>query len=211
MVSAIRTGQRNPARNGVSGAAVGQAVLAIQTANGAQARDDLTCDSQRFWPSFDDVALRLASTATCSGRSLGKSAFQVKPISAGALGLMRVMPATAKLAMRRGDLARHLGAGGGQVIERDLIIPERNIEIGSYHLAWLLKRYDNLRPLAIAAYNAGKSRGSMAERLANIPIDVWIGHSPSGKRATMCRMCWHFRWSTKALPAPGLSCRTMNG
>ena len=92
---------------------------------------------------------------------------------------MQVMPATAKLAMRRGDLARHLGAGSGQVIERDLIIPERNIEIGSYHLAWLLKRYDNLRPLAIAAYNAGESRvDRWLKGSRNIPIDVWIETIP---------------------------------
>ncbi len=161
---------------------LGKLFLAIQTANGAQARDDLTLRfPTAFGPSFDDVALRHSIDGNLlRAITRQESAFQVKAkSSAGALGLMQVMPATAKLAMRRGDLARHLGAGSGQVIERDLIIPERNIEIGSYHLAWLLKRYDNLRPLAIAAYNAGESRvDRWLKGSRNIPIDVWIETIP---------------------------------
>ena len=92
---------------------------------------------------------------------------------------MQVMPATAKLAMRRGNLAANLGKGSGQAIEQDLLIPERNIEIGSYHLAWLLKRYDNQRPLAIAAYNAGERRvDRWIKSAANTPMDVWIETIP---------------------------------
>jgi soluble lytic murein transglycosylase len=59
------------------------------------------------------------------------------------------------------------------------VIPERNIEIGSYHLRWLLKRYNNLRPLAIAAYNAGESRvDRWLRRSPSVPIDVWIETIP---------------------------------
>ena len=69
--------------------------------------------------------------------------------------------------------------GSGQAIEQDLLIPERNIEIGSYHLAWLLKRYDNQRPLAIAAYNAGERRvDRWIKSAANTPMDVWIETIP---------------------------------
>ena len=161
---------------------LGKLFLAIQTANGAQARDDLTLRfPTAYGPSFDDVALRHnIDGSLLRAITRQESAFQVKAkSSAGALGLMQVMPATAKLAMRRGNLARHLGAGSGQVIEHDLVIPERNIEIGSYHLAWLLKRYDNLRPLAIAAYNAGESRvDRWLKGASNIPIDVWIETIP---------------------------------
>lgn len=161
---------------------LGKLFLAIQTANAAQARDDLTLRfPAAYGPSFDDVALRHnIDGSLLRAITRQESAFQVKAkSSAGALGLMQVMPATAKLAMRRGNLARHLGAGSGQVIEHDLVIPERNIEIGSYHLGWLLKRYDNLRPLAIAAYNAGESRvDRWLRRSPSVPIDVWIETIP---------------------------------
>ncbi len=161
---------------------LGQLFLAIQTANGAQARDDLSLRfPTAYGPSFDDVALRHnIDSSLLRAITRQESAFQVKAkSSAGALGLMQVMPATAKLAMRRGNLARHLGAGSGQVIEHDLVIPERNIEIGSYHLGWLLKRYNNLRPLAIAAYNAGESRvDRWLKRSPSVPIDVWIETIP---------------------------------
>ena len=56
------------------------------------------------------------------------------------------MPATAKLAIRRGGLTAVMGSGSGKAVEQDLFIPERNIEIGSYHLSWLLRRYSGLRP-----------------------------------------------------------------
>jgi soluble lytic murein transglycosylase len=161
---------------------LGRLFLTIQTANGAQARDDLALRfPAAYGPSFDDVALRHSiDSSLLRAITRQESAFQVKAkSSAGALGLMQVMPATAKLAMRRGNLARHLGAGSGQVIEHDLVIPERNIEIGSYHLGWLLKRYDNLRPLAIAAYNAGESRvDRWLRRSPSVPIDVWIETIP---------------------------------
>ena len=161
---------------------LGKLFLAIQTANGAQARDDLTLRfPTAYAPSFDDVALRHnIDGSLLRAITRQESAFQVKAkSSAGALGLMQVMPATAKLAMRRGNLASHLGAGSGQVIEHDLVIPERNIEIGSYHLSWLLKRYDNRRPLAIAAYNAGESRvDRWLKRSPSMPIDVWIETIP---------------------------------
>ena len=95
-----------------------------------------------------------ASTATCWAITRQESAFQVRPNQAPALSASCRSCRHSQAGYATGDLARHLPARSS--IEHDLIIPERNIEIGSYHLAWLLKRYGNLRPLAIAAYNAGK-------------------------------------------------------
>ena len=130
---------------------LGKLFLAIQTANRADARNDLTL---RF-PSAYAVVYQEASLRQSVDPYLLKaitrqeSAFQVKAkSSAGALGLMQVMPATAKLAIRRGGLTAIMGSGSGRFVEQDLMIPERNIEIGSYHLAWLLRRYSGLRPLS---------------------------------------------------------------
>lgn len=161
---------------------MGKLFLAIQTANRADARNDLTL---RF-PSAYAVAYQQASLRHSIDPYLlqaitrQESAFQVKAkSSAGALGLMQVMPATAKLAIRRGGLTTVMGSGSGKVVEQDLVIPERNIEIGSYHLAWLLRRYSGLRPLAIAAYNAGESRvDRWLRRARSIPMDVWIETIP---------------------------------
>lgn len=161
---------------------MGKLFLAIQTANRADARNDLTL---RF-PSAYAVAYQEASLRHSIDPYLlqaitrQESAFQVKAkSSAGALGLMQVMPATAKLAIRRGGLTTVMGSGSGKVVEQDLVMPERNIEIGSYHLAWLLRRYSGLRPLAIAAYNAGESRvDRWLRRARSIPMDVWIETIP---------------------------------
>ena len=161
---------------------MGKLFLAIQTANRADARNDLTL---RF-PSAYAVAYQEASLRHSIDPYLlqaitrQESAFQVKAkSSAGALGLMQVMPSTAKLAIRRGGLTTVMGSGSGKVVEQDLVIPERNIEIGSYHLAWLLRRYSGLRPLAIAAYNAGESRvDRWLRRARSIPMDVWIETIP---------------------------------
>lgn len=57
----------------------------------------------------------------------------------GARGLMQLMPNTAA---QYGDV--------------DLFDPEQNIDIGTRHLKYLLKKYDDDLPITFAAYNAGE-------------------------------------------------------
>jgi soluble lytic murein transglycosylase-like protein len=57
----------------------------------------------------------------------------------GARGLMQLMPSTAA---QYGDV--------------DLFDPEQNIDVGTRHLKYLLKKYDDDLPIAFAAYNAGE-------------------------------------------------------
>ena len=64
--------------------------------------------------------------------------------SAGALGLMQVMPATGKTAAKNIGLANY-----------SLTNPEDNINIGTYYLDYTHNRYNNNSMLAIASYNAG--------------------------------------------------------
>lgn len=161
---------------------IGRLYLAIQTANNAGARDDLSLRfPEAFGPLFNAAALRHGVDSNLL-RAIARqeSAFQTKAISsAGALGLMQVMPATGKIAVRRGALKKHIGSDLGQAIKKDLHTPERNIEIGAFHLSWLLDRYDNQRPLAIAAYNAGESRADRWLKTgADSPMDVWIETIP---------------------------------
>lgn len=70
--------------------------------------------------------------------------------TAGAIGLMQVLPTTAKA------VARHLGIPG-KMSESALQDPVTNIRVGTAYLAELLARYHDDERLALAAYNAGIS------------------------------------------------------
>jgi len=72
--------------------------------------------------------------------------------SAGAVGLMQVMPSTGAL------VARDLGAA--RYSPRDLLEPASNIQYGTWYLNRLLARYQGCTPLAVAAYNAGPTNVS---------------------------------------------------
>lgn len=66
---------------------------------------------------------------------------------AGAVGLMQLLPETAKgIALR---------TGGDRFVVSDLVDPEINVRYGSWYLRNLLNRYDDVRT-ALAAYHAGQ-------------------------------------------------------
>jgi soluble lytic murein transglycosylase len=67
--------------------------------------------------------------------------------SAGAVGLMQLLPATAK------GIAIH--TGGSKFVTSDLYNPEINVRYGAWYLHHLLQKYGDER-LALAAYNAGQ-------------------------------------------------------
>lgn len=69
---------------------------------------------------------------------------------AGARGLMQLMPATAKETARKEGI-KYKG-------KRSLYQAETNIRLGSAYYARLLKKFNNNRVLATAAYNAGPHR-----------------------------------------------------
>lgn len=69
---------------------------------------------------------------------------------AGAVGLMQVLPAT----------ARRFGVKDG----RRLVQPEACVQAGAGYMKWLLERFDNDLTLAVAAYNAGEGA---VERFGN--------------------------------------------
>lgn len=78
-----------------------------------------------------------------------ESAFKIDAKSSkGAMGLMQLMPETAR-----------------QYRVRDILDPKENIYAGTQHLRYLIGRYDNVS-LALAAYNAGE--GAVA-RYQGIP------------------------------------------
>lgn len=66
--------------------------------------------------------------------------------SAGAMGLMQLMPETAKRTAKKFDLPL-----------KSLYRPDANVQIGSHHLKELMDKYDQSLILTAAAYNAGST------------------------------------------------------
>ena len=101
-----------------------------------------------------------------------ESAFDPGAISsAGARGLMQLMPATAR------GVASRIKADRPDV--DDLLDPVVNLHLGTHHLASLARRYDGHRALMAAAYNAGQHRADRWRRDAGgVPKDVWIERIP---------------------------------
>lgn len=92
--------------------------------------------------------------------------------SAGALGLMQLMPATAQ------ETANRVGM---RISNQDLLQPEINIALGSRYLSGLLQNFNGNRALAAAAYNAGPNRVRQWLRQtseAPVPLDIWIETIP---------------------------------
>lgn len=85
--------------------------------------------------------------------------------SAGALGVMQLMPATAK------QVAAKIGVTYSS--NNSLTNPDLNIRLGTNYLGQMLRRFDNNRILASAAYNAGPGRVNQWLN-PNVPFDVWI-------------------------------------
>ena len=66
----------------------------------------------------------------------------------GAIGLMQLLPETAKgIALR---------TGGSRFVVRDLLNPEINVRYGCWYLRHLLRKYDGDVRKALAAYNGGQ-------------------------------------------------------
>ncbi len=89
---------------------------------------------------------------------------------AGAIGLMQLMPGTARqVATRRGIDLPGLGA---------LLDPDTNISLGSGYLQRMMARFDGNMLAATAAYNAGPNR--VAQWLPQTPLaaDVWVENIP---------------------------------
>ncbi len=89
--------------------------------------------------------------------------------SAGAVGLMQLMPATAR------QMGKELGV---KAPKWRLIDGEFNIKLGVKYLNHLMGRFDNNMVLTAAAYNAGPSRVNkwMADR--PVAADLWVETIP---------------------------------
>jgi soluble lytic murein transglycosylase len=81
--------------------------------------------------------------------------FDPRTSSAGAVGLMQLMPDTATFLAKR--------SGATTFSTSDLSTPAVNIAYGSYYLRYLLNEYHGNTVLALAAYNGGETN-----------VDSWV-------------------------------------
>lgn len=98
-----------------------------------------------------------------------ESAFNASATSsAGAMGLIQVMPATAKATARKYKILYRN--------KKQLHNPAINIPIGSKYYMSMLERFDNNRILATAAYNAGPHRVDqwLKKSSGKLPFDIWM-------------------------------------
>jgi soluble lytic murein transglycosylase len=112
------------------------------------------------------AAAKHLDPALIAGVIYAESKFEPRRSSAGAEGLMQILPATAYY-------LAHL-SGGSRFTATDLARPDINVAYGSYYLRYLLDHYSGNEMLAVAAYNGG---------LAN--VDKWVSraHAEGGELA----------------------------
>ncbi|WP_459426790.1 transglycosylase SLT domain-containing protein [Pseudohaliea sp.] len=152
-------------------AAEGWYHLAIDAANEAAAHDALEL---RFPLAYRDVftararALGLPETELMAIARRESAFFPAAHSSAGARGLMQVLPATGR------QVASRLGVAAPAAA---LYRVEDNVLIGSAYYRQLLERYGGNRVLALAAYNAGPNRVDNW-RGRNLPLESWIETLP---------------------------------
>jgi soluble lytic murein transglycosylase len=122
-----------------------------------------------FRRAYDDLHLPLAYTSIIRQQAAEKhldpalvaaviyaeTKFDPRPSSAGAEGLMQILPQTAEFLARR--------SGATTFTVADLGTPAVNIAYGSYYLRYLLNEYSGNEVLALAAYNGGETN-----------VDRWV-------------------------------------
>jgi len=119
----------------------------------------LASSTRRLPPSWAFAIARQESAFRADARS-----------SAGALGLMQIMPATARATARKFDIPLKN--------DKDLLSPNTNIALGTAYLAQLQEQFGS-RVLASAAYNAGPTRvRSWLKDTSGLPWDVWVENIP---------------------------------
>jgi soluble lytic murein transglycosylase len=105
-----------------------------------------------------EAAAKHVDAALIAAVIYAESKFEPRPSSAGAQGLMQILPETAYY-------LAHL-SGGSRFTASDLATPSVNVAYGTYYLRYLLDHYNGNELMAVAAYNGG---------LAN--VDRWVARA----------------------------------
>ncbi|MGK0673128.1 MAG: transglycosylase SLT domain-containing protein [Halothiobacillaceae bacterium] len=162
-------------------------------------------------PWRDEVEHFARQAAIDSGWMFGvmrrESAFMPDVVSsAGAQGLMQLMPETARYVAKKFDLS----VSGNS----DLHDPIFNMRLGSAYLRYVLDKFDENQVLATAAYNAGPGRvRQWLPKAETLPADIWVDTIPFAETREYCRAVLHyttvFEWRLYGAARP-LSARMPN-
>ncbi|MEC4813793.1 MAG: transglycosylase SLT domain-containing protein [Scytonema sp. PMC 1069.18] len=117
--------------------------------------------------------------------------------SAGAVGLMQVLPDTAKW------IAPQIKADSKKI---DLENPDYNIKMGTWYLVHTHEQYGDNSMLAIASYNAGP--GNVAKWLKTLPqqdVDEFVETIPFGETKNYVRQVFGNYWNYLRLYNPEMS------
>lgn len=127
----------------------------MASSGGAWLESAVRAQARHLRPLIRQMGLRYGvDAAWISALIEVESGFNARAVSPkGARGLMQIMPATAS----------HYGVRN----VRDLLNPERNLDVGVRHLRQLLDAHDHNWVLALSAYNAGQ--GAVARKGNRIP------------------------------------------
>ena len=147
---------------------------AIRTISQAKYWDDLEV---RFPMAHRDTLVREAKRRDLHSSwvfavTRQESAFMADARShVGAMGLMQLMPATAKETAKRYGIALSK--------PQNALNPETNIQLGAAYLSQVYGQFNGNRVLASAAYNAGPGRVRQWLRGADhLSYDVWVENIP---------------------------------
>ncbi len=134
---------------------------------------------QTGWPSPCIPPPNAVPTALALGIMRQESSFDpAVQSSAGAIGLMQLLPATAAGVAR--DI--HASFKPGMLVD-----PATNMTLGTAYLGQLLSKFGGIAPYAIAAYNAGPHRvQSWLQTTPTPPADLngvafWVDHIPAAE------------------------------
>jgi soluble lytic murein transglycosylase len=110
--------------------------------------------------------------------------------SAGAYGLLQLIPATARSTAQRWKRPRPSPG--------DLLTPSVSVTLGAGQLRMLLDRFGGQTAVALAGYNAGPSAAARWLPAESIDPDIWIENIPYNEtRSYVQRVLWHsivFAW-----------------
>jgi len=138
---------------------------------------------QAFWPEVSQLAqTRGLNPYLVLSLIRQESAFNPAAVSsAGARGLMQLMPATAQELLAKLKLPQESAA--------QLHDPQLSITLGTHYFAGLMQRYQGNLVLALAGYNAGPARASRwREQWSGLPTDEFIERIPLDETRTYVKL-----------------------
>jgi len=146
---------------------------AINTAERTQARHDFGLRYLAPYRNEFDAAARAhdIDVAFLYGIARQESRFNLDIVSsAGAVGLMQLMPGTARWVAKQMNRADYRPARIGE--------PETNTQFGAFYFKYWLDRLDGMPALAAAAYNAGPGRAQAWRPVAPLEGAIWVETIP---------------------------------